>query len=201
MLYVSKMVGMTEYCVCDTDTNNLTIMDGAKLIKLSREHKVPVAGVDLQRMCINPWQHPSYVTNQLLKLKMLIGIELRVWRGLITYMRVDYSILPDGYRLHPSDYAASWSHFMVIDCVNYTGSASRYLTIVLDDKLKVESGECVYPIHEGVKFDITELNNERVVYEMYRLLNTTVTNPAHRCDFMIDRPERMKNIGGYNALR
>ena len=181
MLYISRCVTSQSFGVVDTDDNVETVV-GAKEI----EHFVDELGIVIKGAAwtdsptrvdgfhIAPYQSPETMTGAQVKLKMLYGVDLVIYNGVIVSISVDPRKLTKSISVRLSDFATvcgtcilDWT---LIDNAGYK------LTLVLDDKLEgidyrtfstPESALGIQHEAEHIILDVHEMTNDELVELIY----------------------------------
>lgn len=184
MLYVSRKIGVTKVGVVDTDDNVETILTLTELQRVTCELGLHVEGVttmdrfdlrDGSSKCIhrvNVYVPPENVTTSQTKLKVLLGVEVKVNNNRI--VSVSWSLPGTKDRVvRLSDYAGSCgsSIFWAMKSqYRMTTNPDSRLTFILDDNLALED-KTFKDVHElDVVLDVREVTNKDIVTNVYKSL-------------------------------
>ena len=201
MLYVSRMIGYSHLGVVDTETGKEEIYDRESVAHTITKRGIFIVGAAFERQfgvydvssLPTPYQPPETVTPLQVKMNVLCGIDVRVYKSTITrfIFRAEERQYP--VRLRLSDFGDSVADYVLF------GNQSAYnqvMEVVVDDKIKsvtansfrvdvgILSAQAL-----GVVFDLRELTDDMLAENIYCALAADYCKP----DVGIkDKPERMK---------
>lgn len=140
MLYVSRRIYPEKYGVYDTEDNVEEVVDGYTFDKYCIDLGVDIKGVDIVNSYVDivqriaPYQPVETLSQKQIKLKMLTGVNIKVWRGSITSIWWDDTPVSEPVRIRLSDFAGK-----IADCVflRETNIGFHKVTLVLDDNIDV----------------------------------------------------------------
>lgn len=197
MLYISRPIASIQYGVVDTDDGTESVVTFAEITEIVTGLLIHIEGAvtgfsahgGLAIRRIECYQDEQYVTREVLKAKMLLGVEVRLFRNEITYISVCKTGFRDNTRLRLSDYASRISGRVGVHYASAAMGLKNTLVLVLDDNIEVLT-EAFDPIVRGVKYDIREYTNEKVISSMYKALGRRGVAEAHWCGYIVDTPEQ-----------
>lgn len=194
MLYISRIMDDYNIGVCDTDDNVEEKVDMMYLYEMVSKHGITVEGykfdsrtmLSYSHVPIEPQQEPNACTAKQARLKTLQGVDLRTFRGEITYIHLTYKYAKERVRIVPSEYAERMSWFCPIKWDRNLKNSKR-LVLVLDDKIEMIKR----PQFRNVKviYDISAVSDCRMVDEIYGVL--LQFKPSGWSSFLIDGDKRM----------
>lgn len=187
----------TYYGVVDTDDDVEELMSYDDLMSTC-ELDINIEGIDYDmefgdrvvRDAV-PYQDPKYVTPLILKTKALRGVDIRVWRNEITYIVGDAKIMNGEVRLRLSDYAKRMHGSTMIGMKNALDYKSK-LVLVLDDNISIYGAQL--PALSRIVYDMTEVTNDRFVFEFCADLRRHGLIPRYYGLYLIDDYERYKLV-------
>lgn len=172
MLYVSRVLSRSRVCVCDSEDGVEDILGAEELVKYVRDLGIEIKGISLDvrggktRVFADPYQPPTSITASQSKCMMLNGVEILVTNDVICCIRWSKSSIPSQpVRIRLSDYGKS--------CANYLFwwqglCQNTSLTLVFDDNITITSKSLVHIEKLGVRCDITEVTDQKMVDKVYR---------------------------------
>lgn len=201
MLYISRFTHPDEivdsklYNVADTDDDTETAVDMIDLVDAVINRGLDIKGVIVSTFMgnrtvqgVETYQNPAFSSFMHAKLKTLCGIEVRCYKGEIVTIVADCKITRGDARLRLSDWGSSMAWNVPIGWMNHD-SRSR-LIIVLDDKITM-IGRQPQVGSIWVRWDIKDLTDESLVYDIYRSLRTNAgVHPANFNNCVFDNEER-----------
>lgn len=199
MFYISRFVGAKKFGLCNTDDGVEQIVDGRQL-----ESIVIGQGVEVKGVTVAPWNSSKRIslvdvyqvefTTKQAKCKVMLGVDIKLFRGTITSIEWDKS--PNGMRrrIRLSDFGvacgAKLFHTMA---VKYFRGAVRHsdLVLILDDKLQCDQKAFKYALNTDVMFDLREVTDVKIANTFYlNYLNTNMADEQLN-EFVLDIPERL----------
>lgn len=211
MLYISRIVAVPQsiiservgfkYGVVDTDDDSEQLVDDAYIVAATRNHKLHINGVergyggDFKRYSIIPYQLDSDITPNQLKLRLMTGVALTIWRNQLTKVSWGSLIGPRPIHIRLSDYVTSCADFVV----NGLTIMSPVIEFVLDDKLSFGRysfvGQNVQVCgNRGICFDIREITRLESAYRVYDMFHFDWL----KCDWIIPN-KILKDMPGRRA--
>lgn len=182
MLYISRCVYKTSYGVCDTDDGVEEIMDVDSLGSHLWNLDIDIAGTvfsslpEMDRFVegFEVYQPPETLSPLQIKTKMLCGVDVLTWRGVVTNIRYTHERVAKPIRLRLSDFGRGCA-----DCILHSAKNIGFhkLTLVLDDRLRLTEHTfdfmCEDDVHEGiggigVAIDLSEVKNFKLAELAYR---------------------------------
>lgn len=182
MLFVSRFIGMDFFGVVDTETGIEQVLSLIELYKLCYEKGQHVVGVSHKERghTINkifPYQPEQTLTQMQIKAKMLLGVEVKVYKSLITSVRILPERMQKPVTLRLSCFGSACSDRILVgnDFVD-----NHKLTLILDDKIQFEPltffiGKSLGKPHSGfdrygVVLDFSEVHKDAAVWGAYRTI-------------------------------
>ena len=204
MLYISRFTHTDEtaevasgkiYKVADTDDDTETAVDMMELVDAVINRGLDIKGVIISTFFgnrtvqgVEVYQNPAFCSFQQATLKTLRGIEVRRYKGEITTIIADCKVTRGDTRLRLSDWGSSMSWNVPIGWINHD-NRSR-LILVLDDKIQMIGNRPEIGAM-WVRWDIKDLTDESLVYDIYRSLRITDgVHPANFNNCVFDNEER-----------
>ena len=211
MLYVSRYIGDGHFGVVDTDDDVEQEVSIRDIETAVNGHNLQIAGVRKipglsRRYTARPYQNPATVTQLQVKTSTLCGVDVMVYKNLIT--RVSGKQLKhDGVvRVRLSQFGDT----ICSQCFYENDSFREGKTIlVLDNALSYEDCAFQQPVcagvtydnqYYGVTFDLHELSDENAIF-VYRGLLESI-ELAFLKGAVIDTDERTARVqsGGYDYV-
>lgn len=202
MLYVSKYFGAGGYIVVDTDDGaEETVTFGYLQMLASNVPDLCIEGVHKSGKnisLITPYQEPSSMSREQLKLQLLHRVDLVVYKSTITGIVWNNDGLIGRPRIRLSDFGDSCGEFIL--CCNTEVDDTR-LELVLDDKITfTETSFRPHKYHSfsenmqdtGVVFDLREVHDDARAGTVYMQLATGRVDDMF--DYIIDSESRKKKM-------
>lgn len=204
MLYISRLVhGFTvlKYGVVDTEDGKEEVVSNSDLYCYCQEYDLTIRGcipdepkVGFSMNGVFPFQHPDYMTKAQAKLFMLYGIELTLWKDMITRIAWEPSEIKEPIELRLSDYGGRLGDYIF---AGLACSATHKVTVVLDDNINFndQSLHTYSPFFlcldsYGLKYDIRDMQDKEKVRAIYRMVDEVPGRSGSFPDELIDSPER-----------
>lgn len=164
-------------------------IEGCQLLQRTGSHMRPLGRIDV-------YQHPSFVTKELMKFKMLTGIDLVIYRDMIVKISWDSNKIKLGIQVVLSKFAKSCGDDILFYKPIAVGGGN-HLTFVLDNSLSFT--ECTFnimaPIHSVLAdFDLRQLGDRKakVVYDALSWSFADGGDPWH--SYIIDDEKRKSHF-------
>ena len=201
MLYISRIlqdsnrVGGEAYGVVDTDDDVEELVDIDMLSAACFKHRLNVCGVTCRRTSsfgdyigeIEVWQDPKYVTAKQSKLRMLTGVDLKLYKDEISYLAVDGNVTTGDISVRLSDYGKRMHYDSIIAYRHHSGTKRVFL--VIDDKFLMKGRP--KPCIPWVCWDIREWSDFDAVSAFYHeLMHDRFIDVATWNTWVLDKPER-----------
>lgn len=204
MLYISRYIDHRlglRYGVVDTDDGAEQVCDVSDLYQ-AVQNNVPIAGVEVfegngRRVCNRGkvYQHKDYVTKKQQKLFMLTGVQLILWRNMITEISWDGFKLANPVSVRLSEFAPLCADHLLLDQKVSNGPR---VTLVLDDNLKWTVTSFLPHQSAGADFDIIydirDCSDSSYINSIYNTLWVRRNNSIDVFSHVIDRPERFNKL-------
>lgn len=173
MLYISRYIGPSFFGVVDTDDWKESIVDLVEINNDCYQHGVRIEGVDTTMLDrtgriisagIKPYQPPSTLTRQQMKLKMLQCVDIKIFRDSITHISWAGEHITSPVTVRLSDFGSKVCSYVFGGNKEY---GSHKVTLVLDDRCRFTDESFACRICDdsyvgvkgiGVVFDIRELS-------------------------------------------
>lgn len=180
MLYLSRILPGDKIGVVDTDDGVETIVTEDELYLAVVAYHLDIAGVDDSGEYV-PYQDMRYCSVKQTKLKAVRGVDIRTFKGEITYIGVG----SEDVTIRLSDYGSKLLTSMAWNI------GTGVLTIILDDSVEVV-GKTLPCGFDGFCWDIREVTNDSVVSEVYsELIGDTIEDMGRWSNYVIDSQDRM----------
>lgn len=197
MLYVSRRVGVRSYGVVDTDDDVETIVKGSDLGNMVLVDKVEIVGVKLSSGAngtyirgFEMYQDPRYYTALQAKYKTLKGIDIRTYKGEITYIALDGDRMELEERIVLSKFGKCMSWKVQFIWKGRQCKEQRVI-LVIDDNIEM-LGDVTECCLEGAAWDVSECHNEELVTKMYTdAFDIEDLDDLVIDNFIVDNRERM----------
>lgn len=181
MLYVSRRME-NGIGVVDTDDGSEEFWYGTEVATHVLDGELKVEGVTTTLepstgrlvSLISPYQLPEQITPLQTKLKLLYGVDVTVWNGMITSIFADFDRISVPVTVRPSDFGTCCSDHL-LGCIK--PARCHKLTIVLDDKVSWTRRSFTtsvpdfryFPTYNryGVVFDVREVTNKKLTEFIY----------------------------------
>lgn len=202
MLYISRAMidsstGEEHYAITDSDDDIETQVSAEELSNAIFKYNLNIVGVEIQHDMVGEYinsicvhQHEKWSTPQRMKAKVMLGVDIRLFKGEIRAILINFDAVKGTVRIRLSDYGNKLEWFAGIG--SRGSSIGKGVILVLDDKIEMVGP--VRPSIHGVRWDISEVNNEAMIKDIYEELITDINIPTIEewDDCIIDRPERME---------
>lgn len=171
---MSGPVDVNSFGVVNTDDDTETIMTFNELWHKVNDNGLEVAGVTSgenpfhNSKAYRPYQDPRYYTTLMTKTRALLGVDVTVWRDMITCVAGCVYPLMCGKSIRLSNYGKYVSCntlFMFSDHPIY--EPPQFIRIILDDKIEVAANTLCW-IKEGYLFDFSEISDDAFVVQLYK---------------------------------
>lgn len=213
MLMISRIVDGIKFGVYDTEKGTEQFVDRDYLIDIYHQHRIKIQGVEFDvnhgRLFIRsiiPQQDMSQCTTLQVKTKMLLGVDVRVFRDEITAVIANADVAQDGVTIRLSDFGHIFAWESTVMWSDEWGR--KRITIIFDNNVKVKG---VYSSMRSRRIwrsdlDIRELTDKEVVSEMYKnYFKDESVQRLNLASHIVDHRERFlyyRNMyGGRYALR
>lgn len=174
MLYLSRFVDSTHYGIADTDDDSEEVVRIVKLAEAA-SYNIKVEGIDARRVnAIEVYQPVDTLSLFQLKTKVVLGVDIKIYHGIISSVRWDKGNITSPVTIRLSDYGKSCACFILTGNKQEDG---HKVTIVLDDSLEFSKETFnLHPLPDfhayagvtgfGAKYDVHELSdkNAKKVY-------------------------------------
>lgn len=173
MLYLSRIISQKTCGIVDTDDGSETVVAIDDLFHLCGDLEMDIKGVTVIRQYnkrggwhyemtkFSVYQGEEYSTVEQAKLMTFKGVNVKVMGTRdgkeITSILVNPKV-PGEKVIRLSDYGNSCSKYIFREMPWSYGGQSKYLTIILDDKIKLVGSSLSEAFHHGVILDIREVN-------------------------------------------
>lgn len=175
MLYISRCLPDDKYGVVDTDDNTETIVAREGLIDIVCFMGIEIAGVQTYEWngskmldTITPYQDLKHGSGKLAKARMLLGVDIHVYDGEITFIAIDIDKYPIERGLVLSEYGnrMNWNIEVRLEGRHPIGV---FPTLVIDDNIQlIGSGPNNQWKRNTAKWDIRKLTNRDYRLKLYR---------------------------------
>lgn len=194
MYYISRRTDRWRWGVVDTDTDKEMIVSKNWIRDTVCEKRIPIVGVSIvddeysaRLGTIVPHQDERYVTPLMLKTKLLLGVDITVWRGEITRIEANGRIVRNNSSIRLSDYGSqmNWLAYSVwIQADQY-----MEMTLILDDNIKMMGSisDILSSTSGGMYYDITEMTDDELIGHWYSDYTHGIKSLN---EFLIDRRDR-----------
>ena len=202
MLYISRRIGVNKWCVVDTEDGTEEAVSINELEEAVCKMGIEIKGVDttvppgrkargLRVYRVNVYQNVDCMRASQMKMNIINGVDIKTNGTEVT--SVSWQKLngrkPVSVRL--SDYGASCADYLFSDIREYAYGAESFLTLILDDKIKVRNKSFKRCGTFGILFDLRELSDDRMAECVYKEFlaerYVSVTMLKRR---VMDRPDR-----------
>lgn len=206
MLYLSRSFHDDSFGVVDTDTDVEAKVSFNELINMAVKCNIKIEGVQIGNSAvknlafissITAYQDPKYYSKEQAKLKTLFGIDICTFRGEIVNMVIDGDVFPGSLNVRLSKYGKMMDGRTNIGWHQHKDG--QVVTLVLDDNLNIV-GEAPFVGLKGIRWDVSEVSDEKLIREMYMQLATEGVSDMFWHNFIIDSKNRVKNRGVWRAL-
>lgn len=213
MLYVSRLVDSADYGVVDSEDNTEEVVDYEALLDAYRAG-LTIEGVTLDKAAtlhagqihlerVDVWEGLRVKSQLAIKLYMLRGIDIRVYKRWISSVRWNPERIDTPVELRLSDFGRVCGDRMLFGIVDGALEGRHTITFVLDDKVRVARNAFSFPFFvysgiggAGVKFDIREVTDTRTLSAIYTSLRSYPDSFRAKVNCpIIDSPERMEIWG------
>lgn len=202
VLYISRLVNDpvvdVKYGVVDTDDDVETLVGLEKLSDIVIRKHMHIEGVivdtsdsGLYLKDAVPYQDMRYYSAKQAKAKTMLGVDVRVWRNIITGVLADGTIAKTDVRIRLSDYGTELAGGSYLGWTNIS-KLGQMMTIVLDDKIK--DFDCSSHRVYGVRFDISEVTNQAIIDALFYRMSFILNNPRSFNRYLIDRQHRFDDM-------
>ena len=170
MLFISRYIGQQKFGVVDTDDGVETVCTYSDIVEYVIDMGISIAGVETtyveqrgkQRLAVrsvNPYQNPSSLTRDQVKMKMLNGVDVKTHGSQIVAIDIVGNALPNPVTIRLSDYGDTCGEYIFVRTAFVQGK----LVIVLDDKVKLNSKSLKNFIDRGVVIDMREVKARKTI--------------------------------------
>lgn len=192
MLYISRNIGAKQFGVVDSDTGAERIMSMSALRDFVLVEHADIEGVKIISTLsglaigeITPYQDIKYCTSRQVKLRVVSGVDIRTYKDEITTIIADNNIVKRDTRIRLSDYGSRMDGLIGIRWRNVGFEFDNFITLVVDDDITIV-GTPPNPIGCGVRWDVSECNNDYIVSYLYRVLQANKINTARWSEYIVD---------------
>lgn len=185
MLFVSRLIGATNYGVVDTDDGVEEIITDVDLIRITKLG-LEIKGIDADGFA-RCYQDPLTMSLLQIKTNAIDGVSVFVYKDYITSIRRSAPSLRPGTRIRLSQFGKRFSDYVLEQVMDWN---KIDLVLVVDDQFELTYPSTNIAPMFGVAFDITEVTNEeaaQAIYSSYRRYSSSLK----LSEFCIDRPDRM----------
>lgn len=173
MFYISRYIGDGFYGVVDTDDGSEEQVTKNDILYYCDSLGFEIKGVKTDRyfdrrwrtriLEIKPYQDESMMTLSQTKLKVMNGVQINIWQGVITSVAVS-----DGYdgmaKVRLSRYGTACGDYIFKNSKSVWGN--KVMTVILDDKLDENRvGENTFTgfCDKGIVLDARELHSKKIL--------------------------------------
>lgn len=197
MLYVSRRVGHKMFGICDTDDGKEQIVGILELSSICQF--VDIAGVTTHRgrvYKVDLYQLDMYVSTLMMKTKVMLNVDVGVWRDYITDIQWNNDKITRPVSLKLSDFAKKCAAGIL---TRVKDSTTHKVTLVLDDFIEFDdmSFNPGWFQHRmdlaGVKFDIRQLRDNDKAFRLYENLAICMVDKFKVTNVVIDSEARLKS--------
>lgn len=202
MLYLSRVIDTERalrelnrdvehplYGVVDTDDDVEEFVTYDELIGIVHydgitiEGVVPFMGCGIaETVAIIPYQDMRYATKSQVKTKVLLGVDIRVFKGEIAHIIVNTSVAPDSVRIKLSDFGSYIGNAFYVD---FTDGPRKSLVLCFDDKIQFDNPFVDAEYMRDVYFDMSLVSDSDVLYSLAK------RNSKERLSRVIDNRGRI----------
>lgn len=220
MLFISRFVDYESYGVVDTDDGVEEVISLQDVYRASYDLGLDIQGVrkDGKMLPLNhirTYQNPDTLTKLQVKTKVLHGVDITVYNGMITSLLIDINVMAQPARLRLSDYGESCGDRILVG--NRFQNMHR-VTLVLDDHIRTrsltfwighnmshpKSGTNRY----GVVIDMTEMTSDDAAWNIYRVvfnngsfseesIFSSIIDTDERFDMMVELIKKYRDMSWY----
>lgn len=197
MLYISRFIEDDHYGVVDTADYHETIISWEDLERDITQFHIPINGVyqtnDGVIDLVVPYQDKKFVTRAQVKARMLLGLDIRLYKDEITGIYIGHSGFEDGRRIRLSDFGRKMSG--VADVAWIIHSSGHSVTFVLDDKFEVY-GSTLGAMSVHCNWDISDVTDDKFVQRIvtYFRVKSHAYYDIYWPSNIIDKHERWKSL-------
>lgn len=201
MLYISRIREdekggyNTEFTITDSADGKERRVDMDKLDEAVFQYGLDIKGVVVKRGFdsyidyVEVYQDPETITTQQIKLKVLQGIDLKLYKGEITSITANGNVTNGDAVVRLSDFGKSMCWCAQVGWDNHKGGDN--IVMIIDDKIKMIGRVPRLSIVWAV-WDIRELTNSALVRKIYKqLMLDESVSPASWDNYIRDYHKRM----------
>lgn len=176
MLFISRAVDYNDYEVVDTDDWVATAVPETRLYDYVNKYGLEIAGTVTPGVAFQPYQLPELVTKKQAKMKVLLGIDIVQYNGMMASVQWQDEDINSPVEFRISEFGTS----IEFSCFRMNVEPTRHkLTLIFDDKITSigKAAFCSdwaspYPdeIAGGIIYDIRELSSYELALKLYREL-------------------------------
>ena len=202
MLYLSRDFHNDHFGVVDTDDDTETVVSWNELSNAVIEDNIEIHGVKTNRVnkldgsgsftmidTIYPYQDMRYYSKEQAKLKTLLGVDIRTWKGEVTLITIDSAVMPNMTQVRLSDYGKQVSG--LIDVMWKPTGSGKSIILVLDNNIKIYGKPPVVGLR-GVIWDISAITDFSVVRQMYKAFEEQGVSKTYWGRYVLDKKHRYK---------
>lgn len=202
MLYISRIINDpvidVKYGVVDTDDDVETLIGMEELSDIVLRKHIHIDGVILESSDSGqyvkdtvPYQDMRYYSAKQAKTKALLGVDVRVWRNIVTGILADGAVAKSDVRIRLSDYGTELAGGSYLGWTNIS-KLGQMMTLVLDDK--ITDFDCSSHRVYGVRFDISEVTNQAIIDALFYRMSFILNNPRSIQRYLIDKHHRFNEM-------
>lgn len=210
MLYVSRRVGLGKVGIVDTDDSVETIVGMIELSSMLSSTGLDIKGIPLRRTrlsftdfrvmgAINVYQSDMYRTINQAKTKVLLHVDITLWRDMITGISWDNDEIDVPATIVLSNYARKCADLLFY---NQKWSGVHKVTIVIDNFvdftedsfMSARNSQKVLQDGIGVRFDLRELTDDVKAFYVYKAVANCLAEYIDFPETIIDSDARMNDM-------
>lgn len=202
MLYISRIVNDpvidVKYGVVDTDDDVETLVGLEKLSDIVIRKHMHIEGVIVEASDSGlyvkdtvPYQDMRYYSAKQAKARTVLGVDVRVWRNIVTGILADGTVAKSDVRIRLSDYGTELAGGSYLGWTNIS-KLGQMMTLVLDDK--ITDFDCSSHRVYGVRFDISEVTNQAIIDALFYRMSFIFNNPRSTKRYLIDKHHRFDEL-------
>lgn len=199
MLYLSRSMrdfktNDISYGVVDTDDDSETFISWSELKSAVLDSHLEIKGVMFENDVTGPYvsnlipyQDERYLSTNQVKAKTLLGVDITVFRGIVTCIQVNGKVAAEHITLRLSDYGIGLASNTYIGCATKT----KLITIILDDKIDADEFDFNQYYAANVCWDISEVSSDKIVNTVHWRLMSVCSGASDWNKYVIDGQGRI----------
>ena len=209
MLYVSRYLERYNYGVYDTDDGVEQMADGQAILEAVNHLGLDIKGLGAPSEVVGnvlfrsssdivPYQHSDFVTTLQVKMNMLSGVEIKIWKNMITNITWDVDKIHAPVEIRLSDFGE-----ICADRILWGNQpiADHMVTLIIDDNVRFCEYALVGPNISvgldglGAMFDLTAVKGGTKAFALYHHLLENAPNYG-MAQSIIDEEKRKRYYCG-----